>query len=131
MGSSLRQLRRQKQRMDAQFARRMDASSQELKMAALYKNGITVADLERERKAGLMDGKKITEDFCFHTIYAAILITMCEKHGWNADDAADLLKEIDQQVVVCIEDKELVNEAFEKTGIQLEWTDPVERIKEG
>lgn len=125
-----RQQRRAKARNDKKFLMEVAATSTERKQAMLFRNGITLDDLQDAHKDGWTQGKEDTEQFCFHVIYAAILITMCEKHGWDADDAADLLKEIDRQVVTCIEDQEIVDEAYEKTGIQLSWTDPLERVQE-
>lgn len=124
-----REQRRAKARRDAKYLREIAATSQQQKEAMLFRNGITLDDLEREHKNGWMEAKEEVEQFCFHTIYAAVLITMCEQHGWDADKAADLLREIDKQVVICVEDQELVNEAYAKTGIKLEWKDPLERVQ--
>lgn len=124
-----REQRRAKARRDAKFLREVAATSQQQKEAMLFRNGITLDDLEKKYQDGLMEGKELTEQFCFHVIYAAILITMVERHGWNADDVADLLKEIDRQVVICVEDEEIAEEAYEKTGVKLEWADPLERVQ--
>ena len=67
----------------------------------------------------------------FHTIYAAFLITMIDGHGMDADQAVDMLTEIDKQVVLCVEDAELVEEAYRKTGVELNWDDALERITRG
>lgn len=99
--------------------------------AQFYRNGITEADVQKAYEDGLQEGRKFAEDFAFHTIYAAFLITMIEKHGMDADEAVDTLIEIDRQVVVCVEDEEIADEAFKKTGIELHWDDAVERITRG
>ena len=96
--------------------------------AQFYRNGITEADVQKAYEQGTQDGRKFAEDFAFHTIYAAFLITMIDKHGMDADKAVDLLIEIDRQTVLCVEDTDLVEEAYEKTGVQLNWEDAVERI---
>lgn len=130
MAKSLREMRRAQARKDLRLVRQMEASPIERQKAALFRNGITFKDVENEKRAAFAEGKKLTEEFVFHTVYAAILITMVENHGWEPDVAADLLREIDKQVVLCVEDQELVNEAFEKTGLRLQWEDPIERIQE-
>ena len=130
MAKSLREMRRAQAREDARLVRQMEASPAERQRAALFRNGITFKDVENEKRAAFAEGKKMAEEFVFHTVYAAILITMVEKHEWSPDDAADLLREIDKQVVLCVEDRELANEAYEKTGLQLDWEDPIERIQE-
>ncbi len=124
-----REQRRAKARRDAQYLREIAATSLQQKEAMLFRNGITDKDLKESWERGWKDGKEQVEQFCFHVIYAAILITMCEKHGWSGDDAADLLREIDKQVVICVEDQEIVDEAYEKTGVKLEWKDPLERVQ--
>ncbi len=131
MAKSLREMRRMQARKDAHLVRMMEASPVERQKAALFRNGITFKDVETEKKAAFSEGRKLAEEFSFHTIYAAVLITMVEHHGWDPDAAADLLREIDKQVVLCVEDQDLANEAFEKTGIHLQWDDPIERIQEG
>lgn len=96
--------------------------------AQFYRNGITEADVQKAYEQGTQEGRRFAEDFAFHTIYAACLITMVEKHGMDADEAVDLLIEIDRQTVLCAEDSELVEEAYRKTGVQLHWEDAVGRI---
>ena len=96
--------------------------------AAFYRNGITEKDVEAAYRKGAEEGRKFAEDFCFHTIYAAFLIVMIEKNGMNPDDAAKLLIEIDKQTVLCVEDTEIADEAYRKTGIKIDWDEPLERI---
>lgn len=99
--------------------------------AQYYRNGITEKDVQKAYEQGTQEGRKFAEDFAFHTIYAAFLITMIDKHGMDADEAVDLLIEIDKQTVLCVEDTDLVDEAYEKTGVKLNWEDAVERIIRG
>ena len=129
MASATRQLRRQQMRQEAKYAAQMQAAPTNAQKAALFRNGLTFADVEREFKRGWEAGRKTAEDFAFHSIYAAVLIVMTQNHGWEPDDAADLLRQIDHQVVLCVEDADLAKEAFEKTGIELKWDDPLERVQ--
>lgn len=99
--------------------------------AQFYRNGITEADVQKAYEQGAQEGRKFAEDFAFHTIYAAFLITMIDKHGMDADTAVDLLIEMDKQTVLCVEDSDLAEEAFRKTGVQLNWNDAVGRIERG
>ena len=93
-----------------------------------FRNGITEKDVQKAYEKGAQEGRTFADGFAFHTIYAAFLITMIDKHGMDADEAVDLLIEIDRQTVLCVEDTDLVEEAYEKTGIELSWTDAIERI---
>lgn len=125
---SSREMRRQKQRENRNALAEISLTPKEELRLKFFRNGITEKDVQKAYEDGLKEGRKFAEDFAFHTIYAAFLITMIDKHGMDADKAVDLLIEMDHQVVVCVEDQELADEAYEKTGIELSWTDAIERI---
>lgn len=128
---SSREMRRAKQRADRRVLMEIPLTPVEQLRARFYRNGITEADVQTAYEQGTQEGRKFAEDFAFHAIYAAFLITMIDKHGMDADEAVDLLIEIDKQTVLCVEDTDLVDEAYEKTGVQLNWEDAVERIIRG
>ena len=125
---SSREIRRQKQRENRNVLAEISLTPEEELRLKFFRNGITEKDVQKAYEDGLKEGRKFAEDFAFHTIYAAFLITMIDKHGMDADKAVDLLIEIDRQTVICVEDNDLVKEAYEKTGIELSWTDAIERI---
>ena len=125
---SSREMRRQKQRENRNVLAEISLTPEEELRLKFFRNGITEKDVQKAYEDGLKEGRKFAEDFAFHTIYAAFLITMIDKHGIDADKAVDLLIEIDRQTVICVEDTDLVEEAYEKTGIELSWTDAIERI---
>lgn len=125
---SSREIRRQREREKRNILADIRLTPQEELKLKFYRNGITEKDVQKAYEQGAADGRKFAEDFAFHTIYAAFLITMIDKHGMDADEAVDLLIEMDKQTVLCVEDSELVDEAYEKTGIELDWTDAIERI---
>jgi hypothetical protein len=130
-GKSAREIRRQQIRADRKALADIALTPVEQLRAQFYRNGITEADVQKAYEQGTQEGRKFAEDFAFHTIYAAFLITMIDKHGMDADEAVDMLIEIDKQTVLCVEDTDLVDEAYEKTGVQLNWEDAVERIIRG
>ncbi len=125
---SSREIRRQREREKRNVLADIRLTPQEELKLKFYRNGITEKDVQKAYEQGAADGRKFAEDFAFHTIYAAFLITMIDKHGMDADEAVDLLIEMDKQTVLCVEDSELVDEAYEKTGVELDWTDAIERI---
>lgn len=125
---SSREIRRQKARNDRKALAEMQVASADALKARLYRNGITLDDLQKEYYRGAADGRKFAEDFAFHTIYAAFLITMIKGHGMGQEEAVDLLTEIDRQTVLCADDQELTEQAYRETGIELNWRDPIERI---
>lgn len=126
---SSREIRRQKQRQDRNTLAEIRLTPQEELRLKYFRNGITEKDVQKAYEDGMKEGRTFAENFAFHTIYAAFLITMIDKHGMDADKAVDLLIEMDHQVVVCVEDSELVDEAYEKTGVELHWDDAVGRIE--
>ena len=128
---SSREIRRAKARADRKALMEMPLTPVEQLRAQFYRNGITEADVQKAYEQGTQEGRKFAEDFAFHTIYAAFLITMIDKHGMDMDEAVDLLIEIDKQTVICVADTDLVEEAYEKTGVQLNWEDAVGRITRG
>ena len=125
---SSREMRRQKQRENRNMLAEISLTPEEELRLKFFRNGITEKDVQKAYEKGAQEGRKFAEDFAFHTIYAAFLITMIDHHGMDADEAVDLLIEIDRQTVLCVEDTDLVEEAYEKTGIELSWTDAIERI---
>ena len=126
---SSREIRRQKQRENRNALAEISLTPEEELRLKFFRNGITEKDVQKAYEEGLKEGRKFAEDFAFHTIYAAFLITMIDKHGMDADEAVDLLIEMDHQVVVCVEDSELADEAYEKTGVELHWDDAIGRIE--
>jgi hypothetical protein len=126
---SSREIRRQKERQDRKLLMEMELAPADRLKAAFYRNGITLDDMKKEYERGFKDGRKISEDFAFHAVYAAFLITMIDHHGMEQDEAISLLREMDNQVVLCIEDRELMDEAYERTGVEINWTDSLERIQ--
>lgn len=126
---SSREMRRQKQRQDRNTLAEIRLTPQEELRLKFFRNGITEKDVQEAYEKGTQEGRRFAEDFAFHTIYAAFLITMIDKHGMDADKAVDILIEMDHQVVICVEDHELVEEAYEKTGVELHWDDAVGRIE--
>lgn len=127
-GKSAREIRRAKIRADRKALADVELTPVEQLKAAYFRNGITVADVQKAYEEGTKDGRKFAEDFAFHTIYAAFLITMIDHHGMDVDTAVDMLTEIDHQTVLCVQDEDLVTEAYEKTGVELQWEDAVGRI---
>ena len=127
---SSREVRRQRIRQERKALMDMETTPDEKLRAAFFRNGITLEDLQKQYDQGAKEGRRFAEDYAFKTIYAAFLITMIDGHGMGQDEAVELLREIDRQVVVCVENDDLTQEAFEKTGIELNWTEAIERIEE-
>lgn len=126
---SSREIRRQKQRQDRNTLAEIRLTPQEELRLKFFRNGITEKDVQKAYEDGTKEGRRFAENFAFHAIYAAFLITMIDHHGIDADKAVDMLIEMDRQVILCAEDQELADEAYEKTDVELHWEDAVGRIE--
>lgn len=122
--------RRQAIKRERKLLMEMETTPQEKMKVSFFRNGITEADVQKAYKQGAKDGRKHAEDFAFHTIYAAFLITMIDHRGMDQEEAVDLLREIDNQVILCVEDQELTEEAYQRTGVELNWKDAIDRIEQ-
>lgn len=129
-GKSSRELRRQQQRHERNVLADIALTPAEQLRLKYFRNGITEKDVQQAYEDGIKDGRKYAEEFAFHAMYAAFLITMIDNHGMSQDEAVELLKEIDRQVVLCVEDEDLMEEAYAKTGIELSWADAIQRVTE-
>lgn len=126
---SSREIRRAKQRQDRNTLAEIRLTPQEELRLKYFRNGITEKDVQKAYEDGTKEGRRFAENFAFHAIYAAFLITMIDRHGMDADQAVEMLIEMDRQVILCAEDQELAEEAYEKTGVELHWEDAVGRIE--
>lgn len=126
---SSREIRRAKQRQDRNTLAEIRLTPQEELRLKYFRNGITEKDVQKAYEDGTKEGRRFAENFAFHAIYAAFLITMIDRHGMDADKAVEMLIEMDRQVILCAEDQELAEEAYEKTGVELHWEDAVGRIE--
>ena len=126
---SSREMRRQKQRENRNVLAEISLTPEEELRLKFFRNGITEKDVQKAYEDGTNEGRRFAENFAFHAIYAAFLITMIDHHGIDADKAVDMLIEMDRQVILCAEDQELADEAYEKTGVELHWEDAVGRIE--
>ena len=84
-GKSSREIRRQQIRADRRALAEIPLTPAEQLRAQFYRNGITAEDVQKAYEKGCQDGRTFAEEFAFHTIYAAFLITMVETHGMDAD----------------------------------------------
>lgn len=85
----------------------------------IEKNGIRIDDMmyaENEAyKKGLTEGKDAT----FRKIFAAICLSLHEKHGFDDEQCTDVLNDVYDRAVYALSTDELVREAFDEVGIEL------------
>lgn len=99
----------------------------EQQKAAIYRNGITEKDLEKEYAAGY----KLGEIHAFQKVYAALMLAANESFGFGAKRVFELLKATVVKVLGALDSEELISEVYKRFKIELDFDDPIDRVKEG
>ena len=122
---SLRALRRQ--------AEREKQAEQQRKAAAI----LAPSDLEERKRLlakAMADSEKEARnqavEYCFHSIYAAVLLAAQEVYGFGHKRAWRLLKRADEIVCTALSSEEVIREVWERMGLEINFREGVERIRE-
>jgi hypothetical protein len=94
------------------------------------KNGITYGDVTKAYEDGKMDGAKEGGKLAYRSIYGAICVVMHDMHRFGKKRLYRLLRAVDQKVLESLTHTELIEEAWEKTGLQISFDQPFDRIEE-
>lgn len=111
-------------------ARLLRSYSDLQRKAELTKNGLTVEDIEKAAEGGFRQGYGAATEKVMKSSYAGMAITLSER-GWTDDDIIELLRAVDEKVINCIVEDDLVDEALEKVGIRIVFDNPFNRVQEG
>ena len=122
---SLRALRRQ--------AEREKQAEQQRKAAAI----LATRDLEERKRLlakAMADSEKEARnqavEYCFHSIYAAVLLAAQEVYGFGHKRAWRLLKRADEIICTTLDSEEIIREVWERMGLEINFREGVERIRE-
>ena len=122
---SLRALRRQ--------AEREKQAEQQRKAAAI----LAPSDLEERKRLlakAMADSEKEARnqavEYCFHSIYAAVLLAAQEVYGFGHKRAWRLLKRVDEIICTTLDSEEIIREVWERMGLEINFREGVERIRE-
>lgn len=122
---SLRALRRQ--------AEREKQAEQQRKAAAI----LAPSDLEERKRLlakAMADSEKEARnqavEYCFHSIYAAVLLAAQEVYGFGHKRAWRLLKRVDEIVCTALDSEEIIREVWERMGLEINFREGVDRIRE-
>ncbi len=99
------------------------------RMASLIQNGITPEDTRREYDRGRRDGFREASMPIFKTCLAAACIALQEE-GMSEDDIYRVVSVMSEKIIYCLNHQEIVEEAMEKTGIELRMDDPLEPVQQ-
>lgn len=69
-------------------------------------------------------------EYCFHSIYAAVLLAAQEVYGFGHKRAWRLLKRADEIICTTLDSEEIIREVWERMGLEINFREGVERIRE-
>lgn len=122
---SLRALRRQ--------AEREKQAEQQRQAAAI----LAPRDLEERKRLlakAMADSEKEARnqavEYCFHSIYAAVLLAAQEVYGFGHKRAWRLLKRADEIICTVLDSEEIIQEVWERMGLEINFREGIDRIRE-
>lgn len=62
-------------------------------------------------------------------VYASVIILMTEEYGFTHEQCIDLLTKLEDKTLLALSNEDIVEEAFEKTGIRINFGAGVDRIE--
>lgn len=122
---SLRAMRRQAEREQRAEKQRQAAAILATKDLEERKRllGKAMADSEKEARNQAVE-------YCFHSIYAAVLLAAQEVYGFGHKRAWRLLKRVDEIICTVLDSEEIIREVWERMGLEINFREGVERIRE-
>lgn len=122
---SLREMRRKAEREQKAEKQRQAAAILATKDLEERKRllGKTIAQCEKEARNQAVE-------YCFHSIYAAVLLAAQEVYGFGHKRAWRLLKRVDEIVCTALSSEEVIREVWERMGLEINFREGVDRIRE-
>ena len=82
-----------------------------------------MADSEKEARNQAVE-------YCFHSIYAAVLRAAQEVYGFGHKRAWRLLKRADEIICTVLDSEEIIREVWERMGLEINFREGIDRIRE-
>lgn len=122
---SLREMRRKAEREQKAEKQRQAAAILATKDLEERKRLLAKAMADSEKEA-----RNQAVEYCFHSIYAAVLLAAQEVYGFGHKRAWRLLKRADEIVCTALSSEEVIREVWERMGLEINFREGVERIRE-
>ena len=122
---SLREMRRKAEREQKAEKQRQAAAILATKDLEERKRLLAKAMANSEKEA-----RNQAVEYCFHSIYAAVLLAAQEVYGFGHKRAWRLLKRADEIVCTALDSEEVIREVWERMGLEINFREGVERIRE-
>lgn len=122
---SLRAMRRQAEREQRAEKQRQAAAILATKDLEERKRLLAKAMANSEKEA-----RNQAVEYCFHSIYAAVLLAAQEVYGFGHKRAWRLLKRADEIICTALDSEEIIREVWERMGLEINFREGVDRIRE-
>ena len=122
---SLRAMRRQAEREQRAEKQRQAAAILATKDLEERKRLLAKAMADSEKEA-----RNQAVEYCFHSIYAAVLLAAQEVYGFGHKRAWRLLKRADEIICTALDSEEIIREVWERMGLEINFREGVDRIRE-
>lgn len=103
--------------------------TQEDKIKALFKNGITSEDLEQEWTRGYQAGFKDAGMPVIKQAYAAAVLVLHDQFGCGQVRCERFLKAMDEKITMTLTTDDIIGEVFDQTGLKINFQEPFDRIE--
>lgn len=122
---SLREMRRKAEREQKAEKQRQAAAILATKDLEERKRLLAKAMADSEKEA-----RNQAVEYCFHSIYAAVLLAAQEVYGFGHKRAWRLLKRADEIICTVLDSEEVIREVWERMGLEINFREGVDRIRE-
>lgn len=122
---SLREMRRKAEREQRAEKQRQAAAILATRDLEERKRLLAKAMADSEKEA-----RNQAVEYCFHSIYAAVLLAAQEVYGFGHKRAWRLLKRADEIICTVLDSEEVIREVWERMGLEINFREGVERIRE-
>lgn len=122
---SLREMRRKAEREQKAEKQRQAAAILATKDLEERKRLLAKAMADSEKEA-----RNQAVEYCFHSIYAAVLLAAQEVYGFGHKRAWRLLKRVDEIVCTALSSEEVIREVWEQMGLEINFREGIDRIRE-
>ena len=122
---SLREMRRKAEREQKAEKQRQAAAILAPRDLEERKRLLAKAMADSEKEA-----RNQAVEYCFHSIYAAVLLAAQEVYGFGHKRAWRLLKRVDEIVCTALSSEEVIREVWERMGLEINFREGIDRIRE-
>lgn len=122
---SLRALRRQAEREQRAEKQRQAAAILAPRDLEERKRLLAKAMADSEKEA-----RNQAVEYCFHSIYAAVLLAAQEVYGFGHKRAWRLLKRADEIICTVLDSEEVIQEVWARMGLEINFREGIDRIRE-